>query len=52
VQAPLEEVRRLAETDELKRFFVRGDQSAASTRQTFGPAARMLLLSRQQDPYA
>jgi HK97 family phage prohead protease len=52
MQAPVDEVRKLAEANELKRFFVRSDQSAASTRQTFGPAARMALLSRQQDPYA
>lgn len=51
VQAPLDEVRKMAEADELKKFFVRGDKSAAATRQTFGPAARMLLLSRQTDPY-
>lgn len=52
MQAPLDEVRTLAQANELKRFFIRSDQSAASTRQTFGPAARMALLNRAADPYA
>jgi HK97 family phage prohead protease len=52
MDAPLEEVRKLAESDELKRFFVRTDQSAASTRSTFGPAARMALLGRKNGPAA
>lgn len=50
--APLDEVRSLSQANELKRFFVRSDQSPASTRQTFGPAARMALLNRATDPYA
>ncbi len=52
MQAPLDEVRSLAQANELKRFFIRSDKSPASVRQTFGPAARMALLNRSTDPYA
>jgi len=52
MDAPLEEVRQLAESDELKRFFVRTDRSSTSTRSTFGPAARMALLGRKNGPGA
>ncbi len=52
MQAPLDEVRSLAQANELKRFFIRSDKSPASTRQTFGPAARMALLNRSTDHYA
>ncbi len=52
MHADLTEVRQLAQANELKRFFLRSDMSPASTRQTFGPAARMALLNRASDPYA
>lgn len=52
MHAPLDEVRKLAASDELKRFFVRSDQSPASTRSTFGPQARMALLGRKSGPVA
>jgi HK97 family phage prohead protease len=52
MEAPLDEVRKLAADNDLKRFFLRSDSSPASTRQTFGPAARMALLNRASDPYA
>lgn len=52
MHAPLDEVRKLAQDNELKRFFIRSDRSPASSQQTFGPAARMALLNRAADPYA
>jgi uncharacterized protein len=51
VDAPVEEVRKLAQEGELKRLFVRTDQGAAP-KQTFGAAARMELLARKADPAA
>jgi hypothetical protein len=54
--APIEEVRKLAEEDELRRFFVRKDRTTGkpkvATKTTLGAAARMTLLARAQDPYA
>lgn len=52
MHAPVDEVRQMSQANDLRKFFVRSDKSAATTQQTFGPAARMALLSRQQDPYA
>jgi phage head maturation protease len=52
--APLEEVRTLAEQDELKRFFVRTDSRGKPVKNTpkmFGPAAAAQLLARREDPY-
>ncbi|MEV6791254.1 HK97 family phage prohead protease [Streptomyces sp. NPDC051320] len=54
-EADLEEVRSMAETDELRRFFVRTDGKAAkkpAKKGMFGPAAAAALLARRQDPYA
>jgi HK97 family phage prohead protease len=54
--APIEEVRALAEEDELRRFFVRTDRTTGKPkvqqRTDFGAAARMALLAREKDPYA
>lgn len=52
VGADLEEVRKLAEADELRKFFTRTDKTGKPVKQTFGPAARVALLARQNDPYA
>lgn len=50
VGADVDEVRALATTNELRKFFIRTDKGGAP-RQQFGPAARMALLGRQTDPY-
>lgn len=52
VNAPFEEVRALAQQDELRQFFRRTDGPAAPKKQTLGAAARMQLLARKQDPCA
>lgn len=48
-QADFEEVRKLAEADELRRFFVRTDQAGQPVvkKTTLGAAARMALLARE-----
>ncbi|MEU0102399.1 HK97 family phage prohead protease [Streptomyces sp. NPDC006267] len=51
VGADIEEVRSLAQQDELRKFFVRTDGPQAPRKQTLGAAARMALLARKQDPY-
>lgn len=54
VQADVEEVRKLAEADELRKFFVRTDKDgkpAPKKPKTFGPAAAAQLLIRKQDPW-
>lgn len=52
VGADFEEVRSLAERDELRRFFRRTGGPAAPAKKTLGAAARMALLARKEDPYA
>lgn len=55
VQAPVEEVRKLAEADELRKFFVRTDKEGKPVPKkpkTFGPAAAAQLLARKSDPWA
>ncbi|WP_208030870.1 HK97 family phage prohead protease [Streptomyces cyanogenus] len=51
--APLEEVRSLAEQDELRKFFVRtdGPQPKKVRRGMAGHAAAAALLARREDPY-
>mgnify|MGYP002355531390 CR=1 FL=1 len=51
VGADIEEVRSLAQQDELRKFFIRTDGPQAPRKQTLGAAARMALLARKQDPY-
>lgn len=51
VGALVEEVRSMAERDELRKLFHRTDGPAAPKRQTLGAAARMEMLARKQDPY-
>ena len=46
----VEEVRKLAEQDELRKFF-RRTSDGAPKRATYGAAARMALLARKSDPY-
>lgn len=46
----LDEVRKLADEGELKRFFTRTDSPSA--KPTYGAAARMALLGRQTDPWS
>src|SRR4051794_21687892 len=48
VGAGVDEVRKLATENELRKFFIRTDKSGAP-RQQFGAAARMALLGRQTD---
>jgi HK97 family phage prohead protease len=50
MDAPLEEIRKLAGENELRRLFKRTDQGVAP-KQDFGAAARMAILARQQDPW-
>lgn len=49
-EAEYEEVRKLAEEDELRKFFVRTDKK--TQQGLFGPAAAAQLLARRQDPWA
>jgi HK97 family phage prohead protease len=52
--ADLEEVRSMAQADELRKFFVRTDGPApvrAPKKGMFGPAAAAQLLARKEDPY-
>ncbi|MGV4984522.1 HK97 family phage prohead protease [Streptomyces sp. NRAIS4] len=52
--ADLEEVRSLAQADELRKFFVRTDGPAPQRKPKkgmFGPAAAAALLARREDPY-
>jgi phage head maturation protease len=55
MNAPLEEVRTLAEAGDLTRFFVRTDNRGKpivpSKPKLFGPAAAAALLARREDPY-
>lgn len=51
VGADIDEVRTLAQKDELRKFFIRTDGAQAPRKQTLGAAARMALLARKQDPY-
>lgn len=52
VGADVEEVRAMAQQDELRKFFRRTDGPAPAKPKTLGAAARMQLLARKQDPYA
>lgn len=53
-QIAVDEVRSLAEADELRRLFIRTDKPIyrPEPKRLFGPAAAMMLLSRREDPYA
>jgi HK97 family phage prohead protease len=50
MDAPLEEIRKLAGENELRRLFKRTDGGVAP-KQDFGAAARMAILARQKDPW-
>lgn len=56
VKASYEEVRRLADDNELRRFFVRTDKTTGKTKAqqatTYGPAARMAILGKESDPWS
>lgn len=60
VGAPLEDVLRHAENDELRKFFVRTDRATGRktpkrperSRGIFGPSAALQLLRRREDPWA
>jgi uncharacterized protein len=52
-QCELDEVRRLAEEDELRKFFVTTANNGRPQKpKTLGAAARMELLGKEQDPWA
>lgn len=56
VHADLEEVRKMAEADELRKFFVRTDRKTGAPvvpakPKLFGPAAAAALLARKADPW-
>ncbi|MEU4150837.1 HK97 family phage prohead protease [Streptomyces sp. NPDC026659] len=51
VGADVEEVRSMAERDELRKFFQRSDRPSAPKKKVYGAAARMALLARREDPY-
>ncbi|MET7479543.1 HK97 family phage prohead protease [Streptomyces sp. NPDC005648] len=53
-EADLDEVRSMAQADELRKFFVRTDGPTPAVRKKkgmFGPAAAAALLARREDPY-
>ena len=56
MDADFEEVRKLADEDELRKFFVRKDRTTGKPKvqekTSYGAAARMALLARKSDPYA
>jgi uncharacterized protein len=54
MQITVDEVRSLAEADELRRLFVRTDRPIyrPEPKRLFGPAAAAMLLARKTDPYA
>lgn len=54
MQIAVDEVRMLAEADELRRLFVRTDRPIyrPEPKKLFGPAAAAMLLTRKADPYA
>ncbi len=54
MQVAVDEVRRLAEADELRRLFVRTDRPIyrPEPKRLFGPAAAAMLLTRRSDPYS
>jgi len=51
--APIEEVRAMAQHDELRKFFVTTTSGAPArpVKRDFGPAAAAALLARKEDPY-
>lgn len=53
-QVAVDEVRMLAEADELRRLFVRTDRPIyrPEPKRLFGPQAAAMLLQRRHDPYA
>lgn len=52
MDADVEEVRKLATQNELRKFFMRTDVDGGKPKPNFGAAARMALLNRQRDPWA
>lgn len=56
-QVSADEVRNMAEHDELRKLFIRSDRPSSSSRpkpappRLFGPVAATLLLHREHDPY-
>lgn len=53
-EADVDEVRSMAEADDLRRFFVRTDVGAGAPKKPkmFGPAAATALLARKDDPWS
>jgi uncharacterized protein len=51
MHADVEEVRTLAEANDLRRFFARTDGPKPAGPKMFGPAAAAALLGRRDDPY-
>lgn len=55
MEAPIEDVLKLAKTDELRRFFVRTDNKGQPAKpakpRLLGAAAALALMARQEDPY-
>lgn len=52
VHAPIDEVRGMAASNDLRKFFKRTDQVVEPPARMFGAAARIALLGRQSDPWA
>jgi len=50
--ADLDEVRSLAASDDLRKFFVRTDAPSAPKKKVFGPVAMAELLAMKEDPWA
>ena len=51
VHVDVEEVRRMAQADELRRFFHRSDGPRPPAKPIYGPQAVATLLARQHDPW-
>jgi HK97 family phage prohead protease len=52
VDAPFDEVRTMAATDELRRFFTRTDKAARPAPKVRATGAMMQLMERRRDPFA
>lgn len=53
MNADIEDVREMAQADELRKFFIRTDGPSTKTpaKKIFGPAAVAQLLAKKEDPY-
>lgn len=52
MHAPEDDVRKLADAGDLRKFFMRTDKGGAPAPTSFGPSVRLALLNRKSDPWA